>query len=213
MEVRFFDPFGEIRMTANWLPHWQQVGATYFITFRLADAVPANLRAEWENERVTWRARHPLPWSDKTEGEYHQRFSQRMDMWLDASHGECVLRDEVCRRLLVETFEHSEGTQYQMHAWVVMPNHAHVLVTLRHDALLEQEVGAWKSVSSRRINAQLGRHGTLWQEDYFDRLIRDELHFGRCIRYIQGNPAKARLHDGEYSHFERPQGDGAPSPP
>ena len=40
-----------------------------------------------------------------------------------------------------------------------------------------------------------------WQKDYFDRLIRDSTHFWNCARYIQRNPAKANLREGEYSLF------------
>jgi hypothetical protein len=50
-ELRFFNPYGDIRHTENRLPHWQQEGAVYFITFRLADAVPSRLRIQWEGER------------------------------------------------------------------------------------------------------------------------------------------------------------------
>ena len=50
-ELRFFNPYADIRFTANRLPHWQQVGAVYFVTFRLADAVPQHLRTQWESER------------------------------------------------------------------------------------------------------------------------------------------------------------------
>src|SRR5438128_1329877 len=53
-ELRFFNPYGEIRHTANRLPHWQQEGPVYFVTFRLADAVPDHLRARWESEREAW---------------------------------------------------------------------------------------------------------------------------------------------------------------
>ena len=49
--VRFFNPYEEIRYTENLLPHWQQKGAVYFVTFRLGDAIPAHLRAEWKDER------------------------------------------------------------------------------------------------------------------------------------------------------------------
>ena len=49
--LRFFNPYADIRFTANRLPHWQQEGAVYFVTFRLADAVPHNLRTQWESER------------------------------------------------------------------------------------------------------------------------------------------------------------------
>jgi len=200
--LRYFDPFAEIRRTANKLPHWQQRGATYFITFRLADAVPATLRAQWIAERETWLAHHPKPWSTAVEAEYHERFSARMDAWLDAGHGECLLRDAACRDFVESTLRHLNGTDYLHHAWVVMPNHAHVLVSLSDGATLEKVVGAWKSVSARRINKRLYRKGTLWQEDYFDRLIRDARHFENATRYIRVNPAKAKLREGEFTVYE-----------
>jgi hypothetical protein len=43
-DLVFFNPFAEIAKSANHLPHWEQPGATYFLTFRLADAIPASLR-------------------------------------------------------------------------------------------------------------------------------------------------------------------------
>ena len=200
--LRFFNPFEEIRKTANKLPHWQQPGATYFITFRLADAVPVALRAQWLAERDSWLAHHPEPWSTTVEQEYHERFSARMDAWLDAGHGECVLREQVCRGFVEATLRHLDGEDYLHHAWVIMPNHAHVLVSLSADAKLEDVVGAWKSVSARRINQHLCRKGTLWQEDYFDRLIRDAGHFENCVRYIRRNPEKAKLREGSFTLWE-----------
>jgi hypothetical protein len=53
-ELRFLNPDAEIRHTENRLPHWQQKGAVYFVTFRLADEVPTRLRDQWENERGGW---------------------------------------------------------------------------------------------------------------------------------------------------------------
>lgn len=44
--LRFFDPYGEILQTQNYLPHWQQVGATHFVTFRLADSIPKKIASE-----------------------------------------------------------------------------------------------------------------------------------------------------------------------
>ena len=49
-ELHFFNPYADIRFTVNRLPHWQQEGAVYFVTFRLADAVPHNLRTQWESD-------------------------------------------------------------------------------------------------------------------------------------------------------------------
>jgi len=45
--LQFFNPYEDIRLTANRLPHWQQKGAVYFVSFRLADAVPNYLRTQW----------------------------------------------------------------------------------------------------------------------------------------------------------------------
>jgi hypothetical protein len=72
--LRYFNPFADIRRTANKLPHWQQAGATYFITYRLADAVPMLLRTQWLAEREAWLAHHPRPWNPEDEREYHVRF-------------------------------------------------------------------------------------------------------------------------------------------
>ena len=157
----FFNPFAEISRTRNFLPHWQQPGATYFITFRLADAIPAELRDAWREERATWLKWHPKPWSEVVEKEYHTRFSQQVDEWMDAGHGECVLRDDACRGVVEAVLRFRDGAEYFLHAWVAMPNHVHVLVSLGPAAVLETTVGAWKSVSSRRIGKLVGRRGTL----------------------------------------------------
>ena len=201
-DLRFFDPFADIRRHGKGIPHWEQPGATYFVTFRLADAVPVELREKWVEERAIWLRVNRKPWSAEVEREYHQRFSHQFDQWLDAGHGACVLRDAKCRECLVATLGHSHDRQYWLHAWVVMPNHVHVLFSLHPAASLEVEIGAWKSVSARRINRLLGRSGALWQEDYFDRLIRDEDHLANCVRYIRRNPDKAHLREGEYTRFE-----------
>jgi hypothetical protein len=61
---------------------------------------------------------------------------------------------------------------------------------------------SWKGFTARQINKPLERSGSLWQRDYFDRLVRDEKHFANCIRYIRRNPEKARLGGGEYILYE-----------
>jgi REP-associated tyrosine transposase len=53
-----------------------------------------------------------------------------------------------------------------------------------------------------RINRLIGDSGGLWQRDYFDRLVRHEKHFARCVRYIRNNAEKAHLRLGEYILYE-----------
>ena len=201
-ELRFFNPYGEIRHTANRLPHWQQEGAVYFVTFRLADSVPRNLREEWENEREGWLRFHPKPWTMEVESEYHERFSGAIERWLDASYGECLLRRPDCAALAANTLRHFDGERVGMIAFVIMPNHVHA-VFVQHPAWpLEVILGSWKGFTARGINKLLGRSGRFWQRDYFDRLVRDETHFRNCVRYVRRNPAKAKLGQTEYLAHE-----------
>ena len=59
-EPKFFNDRGEIKATKNRLPHWEQDGCTYFITFRLADSLPKKLLDAWKEERRIWMALHLL---------------------------------------------------------------------------------------------------------------------------------------------------------
>ena len=56
-----------------------------------------------------------------------------------------------------------------------------------------QLIKDWKGFTARRINRVLGRRGKLWQDDYWDRYIRDEAHYRKVVRYIEANPVKAGL--------------------
>ena len=201
-DLRFFNPYAEIRHTENRLPHWQQEGATYFVTFRLADAIPWRLRGQWEEERETWLRLHPEPWSAEIEREYHQRFSGAIEQWLDAGHGACLLRKPDCAKIVAETLRHFEGERVAMISFVVMPNHAHALFVQNPVWPLEKLLQSWKRFMTREINKRLGRTGSLWQRDYFDRLVRDEKHFANCVRYIRRNPEKAGLPSKEFILWE-----------
>jgi putative transposase len=201
-KLRFFNPYADIRFTANRLPHWQQEGAVYSVTFRLADAVPHQLRTQWECEREAWLRAHPEPWNKETEREYHVRFSGAIERWLDAGHGSCILRRRDCAAIVAMVLRYFDGKRAVIISSVVMPNHVHALFVQNADWPLEKVLRSWKSFGSRKINSLLSRDGTLWQRDYFDRLVRDAKHFASCVRYIRRNPAKAGLRNGEYVLYE-----------
>ncbi len=201
-ELHFFDPRAEIGFTANRLPHWQQEDAVYFVTFRLGDSVPHTLLTQWRGERERWLSQHPLPWAEAVEHEYHAQFTTAMERWLDAGHGACVLRQPECAGVVVEALRQFEGVRCGLIASVIMPNHVHALFTLRKGHPLKALLHSWKRFTARRINTRLGQTGSLWQRDYFDRLVRDAAHLARCVRYIRKNPEKAKLREGEFMLWE-----------
>ena len=76
-----------------------------------------------------------------------------------------------------------------------MPNHVHCIVRPLHpsDRDLEDLIGSWKSFTARKINALLQQTGALWQNESYDRIIRDEEHLWKSIQYIGRNPKNANL--------------------
>ena len=74
-----------------------------------------------------------------------------------------------------------------------MPNYVHVLFGVSSGTSLSEIVGSWKRFTGRQANRLLGRSGTFWQGDYWDRFIRNEEHFNVAVSYIDNNPGKARL--------------------
>ena len=201
-ELRFFDPYGETERSWNRVPHWQQAGATYFVTFRLADSVPSVLVEELEERKREWLDKNPKPWSDEKEIEYHRKFSGLVESWLDEGRGSCLLRSPENAIELKRVFLKCDGERYHLVSFVVMPNHVHVLFVLNREFELAGEVKAWKGISARRINRNEKRGGPLWQKSYFDRLVRDLDHFQNCIRYIRRNPGKAGLSESQYLLYE-----------
>ncbi|WP_113959311.1 transposase [Roseimicrobium gellanilyticum] len=202
VEFKYFNPFEYVRVTRQNLTHWQQPGVSYFLTYHLADAMPAVLLNQWKQERAIWLSFHPEPWTPEVEDEYHRRFSSQMERWLDAGHGSCVLRRPEVRAEVEESFRYFEGVRYQSFSWVIMPNHVHLLVMLHPDWTLEKVLFTWKRRTSGRINELCGTEGQQWQHDYFDRIIRDGQHFDNVVRYIRRNPVKAKLREGEYTLWE-----------
>ncbi|MFH1497777.1 MAG: transposase, partial [Verrucomicrobiota bacterium] len=192
----------EVRITRHNLPHWDQQGATYFVTFRLGDSLPGTLLAQWKSERDDWLKTHAAPISPVDEREYHRLFSVRIDEWLDAGHGACVLREPRARACVAESLHHFDHVRYRLVSWVVMPNHVHVCLTVHPAWRLEQMVFTWKRRMAGEINRITGNAGPVWQRDYFDRLVRNPEHFNRVLSYIRRNPETAKLRDDEYTLWE-----------
>ena len=197
----FANPFLPVETHANHLPHWQQREAAQFVTWRLKDSLPRERLEQWKQEKDAWRLAHPKPWDDPITDEYHRLFGDRMEEWLDAGAGACILRDPDVRRIMENALRYFDGKRYDLWAFVVMPNHVHTLFSPHPPHPLEQTLHSWKSFTAKAINHHLGESGPVWQEDYWDRLVRSEAHYDRCVRYIRENAEKARLTSDEYALY------------
>lgn len=201
-ERRFFNPYAGPRQSENRLPRWQQTGATYFVTFRLADSIPLDVLDKWQGDREAWLRLHPEPWDGEIEIEYHRRFSGVLEERLDEGCGACWLRRRDCAEIVTEALRYFDGERVAMISFIVMPNHIHALFVQNSEWPLAKLIRSWKGFTAREINKLLGRSGTFWQRDYFDRLVRDEKHFANCVRYIRRNPGRAKLPPSEFLLWE-----------
>ncbi len=207
----YLNPEGEIsKHQSGRLPHWQQEGKLLFVTWRLADSLPAGKLEQWSKEREEWLASNPVPWTMETEDEYHKRFSSVIDEWLDAGSGSCILKDTGLAKIVADAFHHFDGDRYSLDAFVVMPNHVHVLFRLGPDSKLEDVIHSWKSYTAKAINKASGKEGEVWQRDYWDRVVRDPDHRGNILTYISKNPVRANLAEGDYSFWRKDVG-GTPT--
>ncbi len=196
---RPFNQFAPVEVHEGNLPHWQQPGACYFITFRLADSLPASLLGQWREERAIWLRLNPVPWSAHQHADYEKRFLQREDDWLDAGHGSCHLRDPDVRTLVRQSVLKFDGIRYDLDAFIIMPNHVHLLWQLREEVELPKELKGLKGATARRCNLALGLSGSFWMEESYDRIVRNAEELAAFRKYINENPAHAKLRVGEYT--------------
>jgi hypothetical protein len=164
-----------------------------FVTIRLGDSMPQGRLRQWRESLEAWRHHHPEPWTDEVRREYHLRFTKQLEDWLDAGEGACWLVDPSARAALEQTLMHDQETRVLHHAWVIMPNHAHLLFIPL--VPLEKLLKSWKGVSARKIGK-----GSIWQKGYRDTMIRDAEHFANAVRYIRRNPAKLPV--GQFTLWE-----------
>jgi putative DNA methylase len=136
----------------------------------------------------------------RNEGITDVDFRKRIENYLDSGYGECWLKEVKIASLVQDTLWHHDGKRYRLIAWVVMPNHAHLLLRPMEILLRPMEnehlshiLHSIKSYSAQKANNILGRNGTFWQRESFDRYIRNADHFVNVIRYIKNNPVKAGL--------------------
>jgi REP element-mobilizing transposase RayT len=83
--------------------------------------------------------------------------------------------------------------KYLLSAWVVMPNHVHLITTPLPGKRLASIMQSLKSFTANEANKILKRTGTFWMPDYFDRYIRNGRHFSAAVAYVETNPVKAGL--------------------
>ncbi len=181
----------------GYLPHWKAEAATYFVTFRLAGTLPKTVldKSAAERAELADRAENSgRKLSAAENNRLRKLYSEKIDAYLDAGHGECWLARPEVAHLVAESLEYFAGERYDLHAWTIMPNHVHVVLTPLGNHSLSGILHSWKSYTGTKANELLRRRGqSFWQRESYDHLVRDEKEFYRVCEYTVQNPVTAGL--------------------
>jgi REP element-mobilizing transposase RayT len=181
------DPHKAELRAAGWhsrgyLPHFDGIEIPQFITFHLADSVPRKVIERWQEELKSVKAE-----------QQKILLRRRLEKYLDHGYGEALLKDTRVAGMVQNSLRKFDGLRYRLFAWVVMPNHVHLLMTRFEEYELKDLIHSLKSYTAHEANKILRREGQFWFDDYFDRYNRNEKHFRKTVEYIENNPVKAGL--------------------
>ncbi len=183
---RGLDPSKPVVIHRGHLPHWRQEGASYFVTFRLADSLPKARLSELREEREQWECRHPEA-SNEERAEAWRKRRAKIERWLDRGHGSCVLAQDESAGVVQRAMEYFADQRYGLFGQIVMPNHVHVVLRPWTEYPLETILASWKKYSAREINRLHHQEGPLWQREYYDHIIRDTGELRRILHYLEKN--------------------------
>lgn len=193
------------KQTWGSLPHWYREGATYAVTFRLADSFPASVLHAYrmEKEELQYRIiqaeqENDLRLADQLRMQLGELYRSRVETVLDEGQGEAWMKQPGIAAVVRNAILHFAGDRYDLGAWCVMPNHVHMILSPREGHCLPDILHSIKRHSAREANKVLGRDGDFWQKESYDHIIRDTEDYQQQKRYILRNPDSAGLKDWEF---------------
>jgi putative DNA methylase len=158
------------------LPHFDVVGQPLFVTFRLHGSLP--------DKRI-------FPPQQLTSGKSFVVMDRLLDQ---AVAGPRSLQQPEIAQIVADALcsgEH-QFKRYELHSFVIMPNHVHILVTPH--VVATRWLGPLKGLTAYHANRSLGRTGQpFWQEESYDHLVRSPVEMARIQAYIEQNPVSAGL--------------------
>ena len=187
----------EIHFHRRNLPHIYSDEGIYFITYRLADSLTQNKVAEIKSA---------IENKGLKDVEKFKRLLKKYDNLLDSGlYGNKYLLNPQVSEICKYTLHYADGKEYKLICYCIMPNHIHlVLELLRGNKGISKIMQAVKRISARKSNQILNRTGKFWQDESYDRLVRDDKELYFIIRYVLMNPVNSGLiinwSDWKYSY-------------
>ena len=189
----------------GYLPHVKREGASYFVTFRLADSLPQEVVRRFLHEKAQDLRALEVPTRNPpnhaqagpprlTAEDIERKYRRKVERYLDQGAGACHLRRPDIAEMARDAILYFHTRQYLLDEWVIMPNHAHLTLWPMPNFTLSEILKGRKQFIAKAANRMLGRTGEpFWQTESFDHWIRDDEEKARLRQYIRANPVKAGL--------------------
>jgi len=173
------------------LPHLYFTEGIYFITYRLKNSIPAEMFAKIHSDLI------------KMDSTKYERIIKKYDSVLDSGeYGKNYLRKKEIAEICKETLHYPDGNDYKLICYTIMPNHIHlVFELLQNNKGISKIMQSLKRISAKKSNAFLQRKGSFWQDESFDRWIRNDKELFFTIKYVLLNPVASGLVK-EWSEWE-----------
>ncbi|MBU0474470.1 MAG: transposase [Bacteroidetes bacterium] len=170
------------------LPHLHYNDGQYFLTYRLANSIPQIALQELQQEFNAYK---------KLTSIQQKRLFTKYDSLLDSNElGLNYLTIPSIAEIVKATLEFPNNKEYKLICYCIMPNHVHVVFELLDgNKGISKIMQSVKRISAREANIVLRRSGQFWQDESFDRLVRDERELFNIVKYVLMNPVKAGLVD------------------
>jgi len=193
------------------LPHFQQSGQAYFVTWCIKDAVPPKALESFSNQMKNLHSMIEIAKTNKAKeniiielkielSRLRKKYMKALDDLLHTQTKFIVnLSNELNTQVVLDALCYWEGIRIENYAISAMPNHVHWVLRLfdkdenGNPVYLQDILQSVKRFSSNQINELEKRKGSIWQSESFDTTIRDELHLYNAINYTLNNPVIAGL--------------------
>jgi len=189
------------------LPHWQPDNAVLFVTARLHGSLPKEIVLSLKEERELYQ-KH-LEEQGLSDEELKKTLRQSRDLYfgkfddlLDNNKtGPHWLKDNNVAQIWVDALKYFDNERCKVICSTVMSNHVHFIFYQLKQSI-RKVTHSLKSYSGNEANKVLGREGRFWQEESFDRVIRNREDLGEKINYVLNNPVKIGIapHWSEYKY-------------
>ena len=168
------------------LPHLYFNDGIYFITYRLADSLTSDKVAE---------VKEVIDDRKIEDREKFKRLLKKYDKILDSGlYGKKHLANSVVAEICKHSLHYLDGKDYKLICYCIMTNHIHlVFELLKGNRGISKIMQSIKRTSARKSNLALKRNGKFWQDESYDRLVRDDKELYFIIKYVLMNPVEAGL--------------------